>query len=50
VLGVMSLPLMAGVAGVIFFEKQWEHGEALAVVVGVVALVGGALLVLQAAL
>lgn len=49
VLGVMSLPLMAVVAGVIFIEKQWKHGEAFAAVVGIVSLLSGALLVLRAA-
>ena len=49
VLGVMSVPLMAGVALVILLEKAWKHGQAFAMVVGIVAIVGGALLVLRAA-
>jgi predicted metal-binding membrane protein len=49
VLGVMSLPLMVGVAMVILLEKVWKHGQALAVAVGIVAIVVGALLVLRAA-
>jgi predicted metal-binding membrane protein len=47
-LGVMSLPLMAGVAGVIFLEKIWRYGQVLACVVGLVAIAGGALLVVRA--
>ncbi len=47
-LGIMSLPLMAAVAAVIFLEKQWRHGEAVAVGVGMAAVVGGALMVLRA--
>ena len=42
-LGVMSLPLMAAVAGVIFIEKQWTHGERFAQLVGVVTIVAGVL-------
>jgi predicted metal-binding membrane protein len=49
VLGIMSLPLMALVASVIFLEKQWKHGETVAIVTGIAAIVGGALLVLRAA-
>jgi predicted metal-binding membrane protein len=49
VLGVMSLPLMVAVASVIFIEKQWKHGQAFAVVVGIVSMVSGALLVFRAA-
>jgi len=47
-LGVMSLPLMAAVALVIYLEKCWKHGEKLASAVGVLAIAGGALLVLRA--
>ena len=47
-LGVMSLPLMAAVAMVIYLEKCWKHGEKLASVVGMLAVMGGALLVLRA--
>jgi len=47
VLGVMSLPLMAGIALVIYLEKCWKHGPALASVVGVVAITAGALVVLR---
>jgi predicted metal-binding membrane protein len=43
-LGVMSLPLMIGVAGVIFIEKQWRYGERFARVVGAVTIVAGVLL------
>lgn len=50
VLGIMSLPMMALVAGVIFLEKQWKHGETVAIVTGIAAIVGGALLALQAAI
>jgi predicted metal-binding membrane protein len=46
-LGVMSLPLMAGVAVVIFVEKQWRYGQPLAMAVGVAAIAGGALLVVR---
>jgi predicted metal-binding membrane protein len=48
-LGIMSLPLMAAVALVIYLEKCWKHGETLAAAVGIAAIVGGALLVLRAA-
>jgi predicted metal-binding membrane protein len=48
VLGVMSVPLMALVALVILFEKQWKYGEALARVVGAAALAAGIFLALQA--
>ena len=44
VIGVMNLPLMAAVAGVIFVEKVWRHGEALAIVVGMVSVVVGLVL------
>jgi predicted metal-binding membrane protein len=47
-LGVMSVPLMVLVAGVILMEKQWRHGEALARVAGVVAIASGVVLVVQA--
>jgi predicted metal-binding membrane protein len=49
VLGIMSLPLMALVAVLIFLEKQWRYGETLALITGIIAMVGGALLVLRAA-
>ena len=49
VLGVMSVPLMATVALVILLEKSWRHGQWLAMVVGAVAVAGGALLAWQAA-
>jgi predicted metal-binding membrane protein len=48
VLGVMNLPLMAAVAGVICLEKLWRHGPRLAVAVGIVSVTGGALMVLRA--
>ena len=47
-LGIMSLPLMVAVAAVIFLEKQWRHGEGVAVAVGIAAVMGGALMVLRA--
>jgi predicted metal-binding membrane protein len=47
-LGVMSVPLMAIVAIVIFLEKQWQHGERLAQLVGATSLAGGVFLALQA--
>jgi predicted metal-binding membrane protein len=47
-LGIMSLPLMLAVAGVIFLEKQWRYGERVAVVVGIAAIAGGAVIVLRA--
>jgi predicted metal-binding membrane protein len=37
--GVMNIPVMAGIAVVIALEKQWRHGETLARLVGVAALV-----------
>jgi predicted metal-binding membrane protein len=48
VVGVMSVPLMALVALVILFEKQWRYGEMLARVVGAATLAGGVFLVLRA--
>jgi predicted metal-binding membrane protein len=48
VLGVMSVPLMALVALIILFEKQWRHGETLARVVGVATLAGGVFLIVRA--
>jgi predicted metal-binding membrane protein len=47
-LGVMSLPLMVAVAGVIFLEKLWRHGPAVAIAVGIAAITGGALMVFRA--
>ena len=47
-LGVMSVPLMMFVAGVILLEKQWRHREALAAAIGVTAIAGGVFLVLRA--
>ena len=47
-LGVMSVPLMALVALVIFLEKQWRHGERLARVVGAASLAAGVFLALRA--
>ena len=49
-LGIMSLPLMAIVAAVIFVEKHWKHGESFAVLIGIVAIMCGAVLVLRAAI
>ena len=49
-LGLMSLPLMAIVAAAIFVEKHWKHGESFAVLVGIVAIMCGAALVLRAAI
>jgi predicted metal-binding membrane protein len=46
-LGMMSLPLMVAVAAVIVLEKQWRHGEAVAVAVGIAAVVSGAVMVLE---
>jgi predicted metal-binding membrane protein len=37
--GVMNVPVMVGMALLIALEKQWRHGERLAKVVGVAALV-----------
>jgi predicted metal-binding membrane protein len=48
VLGIMSVPLMALIAGVILAEKRWRHGERLARVVGAVALAAGLLIALRA--
>ncbi len=48
-LGVMSVPLMAAVAIVIFIEKHWTYGESFAVFVGIVSVGAGALLVFRAA-
>jgi len=48
-LGIMSLPLMAAVALVIYLEKCWKYGQTLAAAVGIAAIVGGALLVFRAA-
>lgn len=36
--GVMNIPVMVALALLITLEKQWKHGEALAIVAGVVAL------------
>ena len=47
-LGVMSVPLMLLVAAVILLEKQWRHGQALASVAGVSAIMCGVVLVLRA--
>jgi len=47
-LGIMSVPLMIAVAGVIFLERQWRYGQKMAVAVGVAAILAGALLVLRA--
>ena len=47
-LGIMSLPLMVGVALVIFLEKTWRHGNQLAKAVGVAAMAGGAVLAVLA--
>jgi predicted metal-binding membrane protein len=47
-LGVMSLPLMLALAAVIFLEKLWRHGRALAVEVGIAAIMGGALMLFRA--
>jgi predicted metal-binding membrane protein len=47
-LGVMSLPLMASIGAVIFLEKCWKHGEAVASVVGVAAIVSGIVLIVRA--
>jgi len=46
VVGVMNLPAMGVVAGVIFVEKVWRRGEQLATVVGVIAVATGAALLL----
>ena len=40
-IGVMNLPLMMLLAGVIAIEKLWRHGERVARVVGVTAMVAG---------
>jgi predicted metal-binding membrane protein len=37
--GVMNIPVMVGIALLISLEKQWHHGEMLARIVGVAALV-----------
>lgn len=37
--GVMNIPVMVALALLIALEKQWKHGEALARLAGVVALV-----------
>jgi predicted metal-binding membrane protein len=42
-LGVMSLPLMGALALVIYLEKCWKYGEALASFVGILAIVAGVL-------
>lgn len=47
-LGVMSVPLMALVALVILLEKQWQHGERLARLVGAASLAVGIFLALRA--
>jgi len=44
-LGIMSVPLMMAVAGVIFLEKQWRYGQKMAVWVGIAAMAGGAFLI-----
>jgi predicted metal-binding membrane protein len=46
-LGVMSLPLMGALALVIYLEKCWKHGEALASVIGILAIAGGILFVFR---
>jgi predicted metal-binding membrane protein len=47
-LGVMSVPLMAAVAAVIFIEKQWKYGARFASVVGVVTILSGMVIALRA--
>ena len=50
VVGVWVAPgRSVAVAAVIFLEKEWRHGPAMAVAVGIAALVGGALMVLRSA-
>jgi predicted metal-binding membrane protein len=44
-LGIMSVPLMMAVAGVIFLEKQWRYGQKIAIWAGIAALAGGAFLI-----
>ncbi|HEV3216947.1 MAG TPA: DUF2182 domain-containing protein [Vicinamibacterales bacterium] len=46
-LGVMSLPLMGALALVIYLEKCWKYGEALASAVGILAIAGGLLFVFR---
>ena len=41
-IGVMNLPLMATVAGVIWIEKTWRHGERMAQAAGWAAIAAGA--------
>src|SRR5438270_7968465 len=48
VLGVMSLPVMAGVAVLIALEKLAPRGELLAKVIGAAAMVAGMVLVARA--
>ena len=47
-LGVMSLPVMAGVAVLIALEKLAPRGELLAKVIGAAAMVAGIVLVARA--
>lgn len=39
VVGVMNVPAMVGLAVVVLAEKSWSHGELLARLAGVAALV-----------
>lgn len=41
-IGVMNLPLMAALAGVIWIEKIWRHGPRMARAAGWAAIAGGA--------
>ncbi len=46
VAGLMSLPWMAALAALILAEKNWRHGEGLAMVAGLGMLIGGILVVM----
>jgi predicted metal-binding membrane protein len=48
--GVMNIPVMIGLALLITLEKQWKHGETLAKVAGVAALVFALAIVFDATL
>jgi predicted metal-binding membrane protein len=49
-IGVMNLPLMAVLAGVIWIEKSWRHGEQMARAAGAAAIAAGAIMGIASAL
>ena len=49
-IGVMNLSLMAVLAGVIWIEKSWRHGEQMARAAGAAAIAAGAIMAVTSAI